>query len=112
LAAVSPTADLRSGLERIMAGLDVSDARDVYAAIRLAVPGGLGRAAAQDVAAEPTEDLRQVMALAADRDTVARQYATGFELVFGSGVPALQAGTERTGSVEGAIVFCHLRLLA
>ena len=38
-------------------------------------PGGLGQAAEQDVADEPTVTLREAMALAADRDLVARQYA-------------------------------------
>ena len=35
----------------------VDDARDAYAAIRLAQPGGLGRADAQDVSTEPTVTL-------------------------------------------------------
>ncbi len=59
------------------------------AAIRLANPGGLGRAEEQDVAAEPTVTLLEAMRLAADRDGVAREYATAFETTFDSGVPAL-----------------------
>src|SRR5262249_47524008 len=93
-------------------GLDVEDARLVYQAIRLAAPGGLGEAPEQDVRQEPTRTLRAVMALAADRDLVARQYADGFRAVFEEGVPALQEGLTRTGSLEGAIVFSQLRLLA
>ena len=61
----------------------------MYAAIRQAAPGGLGRAAAQDVTDEPTMTLLGVMQLAADRDGIAREYATAFEVTFGTGAPAL-----------------------
>jgi triphosphoribosyl-dephospho-CoA synthase len=111
-AAVPEGEDLRSGVQRILAELDVEDARLVYEAIRLAVPGGLGRVQEQDVRDEPTQSLREVMALAAGRDLVARQYADGFAEVFDDGVPALLAALERTGSLEGAIVGAHLHLMA
>lgn len=112
LAAVPPEQQLASGVERILANLDVEDARLVYEAIRLASPGGLGRVSEQDVSAEPTQTLRQVMTLAADRDLVARQYANGFTEVFQDGVPAVLAGLERTKTMEGAIIFAHLHLMA
>lgn len=112
LAAVPPEHELRGGVQRVLAGLDVEDARLVYEAIRLAAPGGLGRASEQDVHTEPTQTLRQVMALAAERDLVARQYANDFAEVLDDGVPAVLAGLEHTGSLEGAIVFAHLHLLA
>jgi triphosphoribosyl-dephospho-CoA synthase len=111
-AAVPEGEELRSGVQRILAGLDVEDARLVYEAIRLAAPGGVGRVQEQDVRDEPTGTLREVMALAAGRDRVARQYADGFAEVFDDGVPALLAGLEQTGSVEGAIVWTHLHLMA
>jgi len=112
LAAVPPEQELRGGVERVLSALDVEDARLVYEAIRLASPGGLGRAAEQDVHTQPTQTLRQVMALAADRDLVARQYANGFAEVFEDGVPALSAGLAETGSLEGAILFAFLQLMA
>ena len=52
------------------------------------------------------------MALAADRDLIARQYANGFREVFDDGVPAVLEGLERTGSLEGAIIHAHLHLMA
>jgi triphosphoribosyl-dephospho-CoA synthase len=111
LATVPPEEDLRRGAGRILAELDVEDARLVYEAIRLASPGGLGRAPEQDVREEPTQTLRQIMGLAAERDLIARQYANGFAEVFDDGVPALRAGLEKIGSLEGAILFAHLCLL-
>ena len=103
---------VRAGLRGVLDALDVADAAAVYEAIRLANPAGLGRVPEQDVHAEPTQTLRQVMALAADRDLVARQYAGGFREVFDEGVPALLRGLDKTGNLEGAILSCHLRLLA
>src|SRR5207302_1578357 len=92
LVAVPLGEDLQAGVARVLDGLDLADAGVVFEAIRLARPGGLGRAAEQDVHAKPTLPLRQIMALAADRDLIARQYANGFREVFEEGVPALERG--------------------
>jgi triphosphoribosyl-dephospho-CoA synthase len=111
LAAVPEGVDLRAGVERVLAGLTVEDARLAYEAIRLAAPGGLGRATEQDVTTEPTQTLREVMALAAERDLIARQYAGGFVEVFDDGAPAVCDGLRLTGSVEAAIIHAHLTLM-
>jgi triphosphoribosyl-dephospho-CoA synthase len=78
---------LREAVDRVLAETTIDDAREVYAAIRRAAPGGLGRVDDQDVADEPTQALVDVMRLAADRDGIAREYATGFEMR-GRGVTA------------------------
>src|SRR5213596_779489 len=51
-------------LAATLAATTVADAREAYAAIRLAAPGGLGHAAEQDVAGTPTVPLRDAMTLA------------------------------------------------
>src|SRR5262249_43524847 len=83
-----------------------------YEAIRLADPGGLGRVPEQDVRDEPTQTLRQVMALAAGRDLIARQYANGYEQVFEEGLPALRHALGSGAALEGAVIACHLCLIA
>jgi len=85
LATIAPGQNLRRQIGRVLASLTVQDARDAYAAIRLAEPGGLGHVDDQDVIDEPTVTLREAMALAAERDMIALQYVNGFEEVF-SGV--------------------------
>jgi triphosphoribosyl-dephospho-CoA synthase len=80
---------LEPRLRAVLDALTVEDAREAYAAILRANPGGLGRAAAQDVAAPPTVTLLEAMRLASDRDLVARQYATGYAEVFAVGVRRL-----------------------
>jgi triphosphoribosyl-dephospho-CoA synthase len=105
-AAAGGSGALRDRLSRVLADLTVEDARAVYAAIRLAAPGGLGRADDQDVRDEPSLTLRGAMALAADRDTIAREYVTDYDVTFGIAVPALQrekaAGRGWSDAVQGA----------
>ena len=89
LAAVPFDQPLQSGIQGILASTSIDDAEHVYAAIRLAVPGGLGKADSQDVHDRPTITLRDAMALAAERDRIAEQYATDFSYVLGIARPWL-----------------------
>jgi len=111
-AAVPETESLAAGVERVLGQLDVSDARSVFEAIRLAQAGGLGRVPHQDIQNEPTRPLREIMGLASDRDLVARQYTNGFREVLADGLPALIHGLTQTRCLESAIIFTHLSLLA
>ena len=103
---------LRAAVRRELAATTIDDARQVYAAIRCAAPGGLGRADAQDVAGEPTVTLVEAMRLAADRDAVAREYATGFDVTFAAGAPALERARHDGLPWDDAIVETFLTLLA
>jgi triphosphoribosyl-dephospho-CoA synthase len=111
LAAVPASQTLRDGVADVLRSLTVADARAAYEAIRLAQPGGLGTAPEQDVRNEPTRSLWEVMALAAERDLIARQYANGFRAVWDIGLPGLQQGLQQAVSLEEAIITCHLHLL-
>ena len=73
---------LQHAVQAVLAGLTVDDAHTAYRAIQRANPGGLGRAEAQDVRVAPSINLRAAMALAAHRDSIARQYANGFAELF------------------------------
>jgi triphosphoribosyl-dephospho-CoA synthase len=103
---------LRSRVSQVLAETTVSDAAEVYAAIRRARPGGLGQAPREDVAARPSVTLRDAMALAAERDAVAREYVTDFGLTFETGVPALRAARAAGLSWSDAVVDTYLVLLA
>ena len=80
---------LRERTEEVLGALTLDDARAAYAAIRTAGAGGLDEPVEHDVRAEPTIALRDAMAAAADRDSVAAEYATGYALTFELGLPAL-----------------------
>lgn len=112
-AALRPSRDpLRSRVAATLAETTITDARDTYSAIRLAAPGGLGRAPEQDVNDAPTRPLREVMSLAAGRDAVAREYATDFQTSFDSGAPALRRALADSLSWRDAVVEAYLTLLA
>jgi triphosphoribosyl-dephospho-CoA synthase len=111
-AALRGSGSLRDGVREALAATTVADAAEVYTAIRRARPGGLGAAAAEDVASVPSVTLREAMALAAERDSVAREYATGFDITFGIGAPALGAARSSGLDWSDAVVETYLRLLA
>lgn len=107
-----PRDALRASLERVLAGTTIADARDVYAAIRRADPGGLGRSAEQDVARDPTVTLLDAMRLAESRDGVAREYVSAFRATFEVGAPALDRARYDGLGWDDAIVETYLTLLA
>ncbi len=103
---------LQGKVRQLLSTTTIDDAREVYAAIRIARPGGLGRADAQDVSVEPTMTLVDVMRLAAHRDTIASEYATGFELTLGTALPALERARHDGLPWDDAVVETFLTLLA
>jgi triphosphoribosyl-dephospho-CoA synthase len=103
--------ELRDGLREVLEELSVDDARDAYAAIREAEPGGLGRVADQDVRGRPDVTLREAMALAADRDSIAREYVTDFEITFERMAPGLRQARGALDDWPRAIVQAYLEVL-
>jgi triphosphoribosyl-dephospho-CoA synthase len=110
-AALREPGTLRDRVGRVLAETTVEDAVEVYAAIRQARPGGLGRSAAEDVASRPTVTLREAMGLAAERDVVAQEYVTTFARTFETGVPALLAARNDGLSWTDAAIDTYLALL-
>jgi triphosphoribosyl-dephospho-CoA synthase len=103
---------LRSSAERILAELDVDDAAAAFAAIVEARPGGLGEVPDHDVRAPARVSLREAMAAAAHRDSIASEYATGYAIVFDTGVPLLAKALSEGARTLDAIVSLHVGLLA
>lgn len=103
---------LRDRVRWVLGRTTVGDARQVYHAIRLASPGGLGTVDSQDVSGEPTVTLAEAMALAADRDAIAAEYGTGFATTFQAGAPALREALASGLAWSDATVETFLVLLA
>lgn len=102
----------RDAVRRVLRATTVEDARLAYQAIRLAAPGGLGRADAQDVEGEPAVTLQEAMRLAAGRDAIASEYATDFTITFEQSVPALTAALDAGLEWPAAAVETSLTILA
>jgi triphosphoribosyl-dephospho-CoA synthase len=102
---------LRHRLEAVLSALTVADATDAFAAIRRANPGGLGRVDTQDVKTAPTVTLLEAMRLAADRDLIARQYATGYADVFEIGIARIEASRQAGGSLSWTATLVFLDFL-
>ncbi len=103
---------LSERLRLVLAGLDVDDADLAYRAIRMAGPGGLGRSEHHDVSEAPHVTLREAMDEARGRDRIAYQYVTDYRDIFETGLPALQRGLARWGSLTWAAVHVYLIFLA
>ena len=103
---------LRSAVRRTLAQLDVRDAAAAFSAIAGAAPGGLGEAPEHDVRAPARVSLREAMAAAADRDSIASEYATGYAIVFDTGLRLLADALRGGARTLDAIVSLHLGLLA
>jgi triphosphoribosyl-dephospho-CoA synthase len=103
---------LRGAVERVLAALDVGDAVAAFQAIVSAQPGGLGDAVEHDVRDPPRVTLREAMAVAAGRDSIASEYVSGYAIVFESGLPLLTDALRDGASTLDAIVSLHVGLLA
>jgi triphosphoribosyl-dephospho-CoA synthase len=103
---------LRERLGQLLSSTTVRDAVEVYEAIRIAHPSGLGKVENEDVASAPSIALRDAMALAAGRDAVAREYVTDFATTFETGAPALARARRDGLSWDDAVLECYLTLLA
>ena len=103
---------LRERLGEVLSALTVADARAAYEAIRLADAGGLDEPVEHDVRDEPIVTLREAMAAAAGRDTIASEYVTGYAVTFELGLPALAGALGDGLSAREAAVDVALRVLA
>lgn len=106
------TLALRQALAGVLAGLGVADAELAFEAIRLAAPGGMGRVASQDLSRRPTVTLLEAMRIAAPRDAVAHEYATGFSITFGTALGLLEAAFAASRDSRAAAVELALELQA
>jgi len=116
-AALQTNGELRPALRKVLRDLTVSDAEAAYKAIRLAEPGGFEESVEHDVRLGPTVTLREAMASAVQRDNVAAEYLSDYEITFERGLPLLEgalhpSGYKREAPLQQAIVQIYLELLA
>ena len=93
-------------------GLNPTDATWLFRAIVLAKPGGLGEPEEGDVNRAPELTILEAMALAEERDLIARQYTRSFKDVFQTAVPLYHSRLSVGDSEEWATATVFLGLLS
>lgn len=111
IAAVPPHKTLREGIGAVLSATTVEDAEHVYAAIRLAQPGGMGQAESQDIHDRPTITLQEAMGLAKDRDRIAEQYVNNYQLVFAA-CEQLAVFQQQTDDWEQQLIWLQIWMLS
>lgn len=104
---------LRLALIEVLDRLTVEDARQAYEAIRLAAPSGLGTVEVYDINSERIDvTLREAMESARDRDSIASEYATGFETTFMVGYESLRRALDDGHMLSDSVTHTFLTILA
>jgi len=103
--------DIREAITRILEATTVQDAVEVYQAIRLAKPGGMGHQNIQDISEEPNVSLLNTMKIAADRDLIAAQYSNSFKDILSFGVPRYLGLMKKWGDEKWATTGLFLSYL-
>ena len=111
-AAERDATNLRNALHQVLQDLNVDDADLAFRSIVRAAPAGLGHSAQHDVFNPATVSLLQAMSEAANRDMVARQYATDFADIFYRGLPLFESVSRRRGEAKWATLATFLGFLS
>jgi triphosphoribosyl-dephospho-CoA synthase len=109
---LGPALTSPAGVDAVVAAAGAVDAAAIWEAIHLAQPGGLGRSDRWDLAGPPPAEIRAAMRESADRDTIARLWARGYEELYAGPVADLAEAVCAGWPLEAAIIRCHLRQLA
>jgi len=108
----APVSSSPADVAAVLARLTPADAADIWQAIRLAQPGGMGESGQHDLAEPPPDDLLEAMRLAAPRDAIARLWADGYDALHAGLVADLLTALGSGLAVHDAIVDAFLAQLA
>lgn len=109
---------LRSKIGLIIKNSVSEDTINLFEAIQLANPGGLGQVEKFDVTTTSTEslikeniNLYDIFELSADRDNIAREWITEFQITIEVGYPYFKKTFLETQDINLAIVHTYLKIL-
>jgi len=112
--------NLRQNLKVVTESTTPEDAVNVYEAIKIANPSGLGTAPEFDVNEPSSVDrilrekfsLFQVFKIAASYDNVCSEWVNNYPITFDCAYPHLKKQISETGNLDTAIIHTFLRVLA
>ena len=111
---------LRKYLVSVVKSTTSQDAVDVYDAIDVARPGGLGKAPTLDVNDSKSKQrilsqgtsLYEVFKISSPWDSISAEWVNGFHITFDIGYPCLKHEIRETGDINTASVNTFLRILS
>ena len=112
--------NLRKNLSEILKSTTYEDALNVYDAILIAEPGGLGDLAELDVKDEKSRkrirekqiSLYEIMKTSSEWDGISKEWVTDMRITFESGYPLIKRLYEKTKNVNTATVQTFLEILS
>lgn len=102
---------LQMRLQTLLPSLSIEDAVKCYQAINIAKPGGMGEVEDQDIGHTPKVSLIEAMQLAAERDTIAREYVSNYQSLFRYNIEIYREFYNRWGSSKWAATAVYLSQL-
>ncbi|MBD3227798.1 MAG: ATP--dephospho-CoA triphosphoribosyl transferase CitG [Candidatus Lokiarchaeota archaeon] len=112
--------DLRFDLDSIIKGTTYKDTLDLYKAIEIANPGGLGKVDEFDVKNEQSMEkiresnanLYEIFELTKDRDSIAKEWVSRFKITFEIGLPYFQDIFQKSHDINITIVNTFLKIVS
>jgi triphosphoribosyl-dephospho-CoA synthase len=117
---ISNISELRKNMKLVVESTTPKDAVDVYEAIKIANPSGLGKAPKLDVndpnsvdkIIEQNISLYQVFKIAAEYDRICSEWVNNYQITFDVAYPYLMEQMKKTEDLNIAIVHTFLKALA
>jgi len=107
-------------LKKIIEDATVEDTLNLYDAIKICNPGGLGRIEKYDIYGENSKQeirqdgitLKKVFELSKDYDLISNEYSSGFNIVLKEGLPYFLETFKNSQDINITIVNTYLKLLS
>jgi triphosphoribosyl-dephospho-CoA synthase len=112
--------DFKTILEKVIKAASVQDAVDLYRAIRICNPGGLGQAIKYDVWKEnglyeiisDKVSLWMIFNISKEHDLISKEYAEGYKLILEEALPFFHESYKFNRDINVAVVNTFLKILA
>ena len=98
-------------IESLIKKQNINNSINIYKAISLVAPGGLGSSKKYDVNKLPKKKLYEVMKFAKNKDLISKQYHNGYKDILNIGIPAYKEFYQKWGKIEWALTGVYLNFL-
>ncbi len=103
---------LSSEVSSFLTNLGPQDSREIWSAIALAQPGGLGSVQQHDLSGPPPQNIVSAMLAAAERDHIAKMWSIGYSDVLADVISDLTHNLSKSDNWRVGIVDAFMRQLA